>query len=256
MSYNRETKTIQNELQTAWQGILLAVRQMHSSSVIRPGNATDVFRPDASTAESKFNVGPVVFRLPERANAHSADLYVALSGWVLFGSPLPSDRRRTTLDFGTQVGYFRAKGDHLLHVYGVHYDMDEKLPGHPVFHSQMSSQVGFVSDIALLFNSQLAVEDDLATGLLRNVRTPTAQMDVFSVMTQIAADHLVSEASGPDVLAGFLKMREACDFFMGAAGRLAYLNSLPATDCYRSTHWYVRADADEPVPTAGAVSRP
>jgi hypothetical protein len=35
-----------------------------------------------------------------------------------------------------------VKGEQLVHIYGVHYDMDEKLRGHPVFHGQMSSQNG------------------------------------------------------------------------------------------------------------------
>ena len=35
------------------------------------------------------------------------------------------------------MGYFRLKGDRLEHVYGVHYDMDERRDGHPVFHAQL-----------------------------------------------------------------------------------------------------------------------
>ena len=36
---------------------------------------------------------------------------------------------------------------------------------------------------------------DLSKGWLRTVRTPTPQMDVFSVVIQIGADHLLSENS-------------------------------------------------------------
>ena len=244
MAYNREVMSIKNDLQAAWQGIRAAMAQMHPSSQMRPANATDVFSPDGDSVESKFDVGPVVFNVPERANSGEANLYVGISGWLSFGVPLASDPRRTTLRFGTQVGYFRVKGDHLAHIYGVHYDMDEKLPGHPVFHGQMGSQVGFGMDVNRLYHLQLGIGDDLPGALLRNVRTPTAQMDVFSVITQIGADHLVSESSGPEVHAAFNKLRESCDFFMGAAGRLAYLNSLPATHCYRSTHWYVRSESE------------
>lgn len=185
-----------------------------------------------------------MFHVPERANGGESNLYVAVLGWISFGAPLASDPRRTTLQFGTQVGYFRVKGGQLVHIYGVHYDMDETLPGHPVFHAQMSSQVELGTDVSRLFNLQLDTGDDLPGVLLRNVRTPTAQMDVFSVITQIGADHLVSEASGPEVHAAFARLRDACDFFMGAAGRLAYLSSLPATHCYRSTHWYARSHPD------------
>lgn len=244
MAYNRESIGIKNELQVAWQGIQAAIKQMHPSSQTRPRSASDIFSPDAGSSGPKFNVGPVVFHVPERANGSEPKLYVAISGWISFGAPLASDPRRTTLQFGTQVGYFRVKGEQLVHIYGVHYDMDETLPGHPVFHAQMSSQVGLGAEVSRLFRLQLDTGDDLPGALLRNVRTPTAQMDAFSVITQIGADHLVSEASGPEVHAAFAKLRDACDFFMGAAGRLAYLSSLPATHCYRSTHWYTRSQPE------------
>jgi hypothetical protein len=244
MVYNREVKSIQNDLQRAWQGVQAATRQMHPSSQIRPADATVIFMPDGSSDDPRFNIGPVVFHVPERANGRGSNLYVALSGWLSFGGPVAADPRRTTLRFGTQVGYFRAKGEKLVHIYGVHYDMDEELPGHPVFHAQMSSQVELGADVSRLFNLQLDIGDDLPGGLLRNVRTPTAQMDVFSVIIQIGADHLISEASGPEVHAAFARLRESCDFFMGAAGRLAYLNSVRASHCYRSTHWYGRSQAE------------
>ncbi len=240
MTYTREIIGIQNDLQKAWNGVRLAVEQMYPSSEIRPGDSRDVFSPDGSSGEPKFNAGPVVFRVPERASSREVNLFIVVSGWIVFARPDTTDPRRTTLRFGTQVGYFRAKGDQLTHVYGAHYDMDEELPGHPVFHAQMCSQLSLGSAISQQFHMPFEGEDDRAAGLLRNVRTPTAQMDVFSVVTQIGADHLVSEASGPEVQAAFKKLRGACDFFVGAGGRLAYMNNPPAARCYRSTHWYGR----------------
>jgi hypothetical protein len=137
-----------------------------------------------------------------------------------------------------------VKGDQLSHVYGAHYDMDEVLPGHPVFHSQMTSQMSYLSTITDLFHQSYAKCDDLAAGLLANVRTPTAQMDAFSVITQIGADHLLSERSAVEVLTAFQTLRAACDFFVGAGGRLPYLNAEGPSRCYRSTHWYERTTAD------------
>ena len=110
--------------------------------------------------------------------------------------------------------------------------------------AQMCSQEEFGATVRDFFNLPLDPGKDLAAGLLRNVRMPTAQMDVFSVITQIGADHLVSETSSLEVRAAFGKLREACDFFMGAAGRLAYLNSMGASHCYRSTHWYARGQSE------------
>ena len=130
-----------------------------------------------------------------------------------------------------------------MHVYGVHYDMDEVSPGHPVFHAQFRTQAAMASVIEdrfrLRFDSSC---EDMSQGLLRNVRVPTAQMDIFSVITQIGADHLLAKTSGPEVRTAFGRLRGACDFFLGAGARAAYLSKFPASHCYRSTHWYERAD--------------
>jgi hypothetical protein len=249
MAYSREIKRIQNELQKAWGDVLTAITKMRPNSQIRPRNATDVFvGPAGDSKESKFDVAPVVFNVPERADGRAnrkSNLYIAVSGWICFGDPLTPGDPRTTLRFATRVGYFRAKEGHLIHVYGVHYDMEDEVPGHPVFHAQMCSQAEhFATAVWKHFNLPFDGKDDLVAGLLRNVRIPTAQMDVFSVITQIGADHLVSETSSPEVQAAFEKLREACGFFVGAAGRIPYLNSRPATHCYRSTHWYKRAHSE------------
>ena len=74
--------------------------------------------------------------------------------------------------------------------------------------------------------------------ILRNVRTPSAQMDIFAVITQVCADHLIGASSSPDVRSAFGILRNASDFFVGAAHRLAYLNTEPAIGCYRSKYWY------------------
>lgn len=225
MSYSRGILGIQREITPAWQGILASVKQMHPSSVIRPSNAADIFRPDSDSAQPKFYVGPMVFNVPERAKDNRSKLYIVVQGWIMFGEPLSGavkgaalDGRRTTLRFGTQVGYFREKDNNLVHVYGVHYDMDEELPGHPVFHAQMCTQAELAPAVEKYFKFEFNPSNDLSRGLLRNVRTPTAQMDVFSVITQIGADHLLSEASNNEVREAFKRLRSACDFFLGAGG--------------------------------------
>jgi hypothetical protein len=236
MAYNREVWTIQNDFHVAWQKIRASLTQMHPSTSIQPGNAPDIFRPDSASGDPKFNIGPIIFNVPERAKDNGAKLYVVVEGWITFGPPLAVGEKRTTLQFGTQVGYFRQKNSQLIHVYGIHYDMDEVLPGHPVFHAQMSTQAKLVPIVERFTRLKFDPNNDSLRGLLRNVRTPTAQMDAFSVITQIGADHLVSESSGAEVIEAFKKLRAACDFFLGAGANISYLNSLPATHCYRSTH--------------------
>lgn len=243
LPHNKDVATVRNELHTAWTGIRAAVEQMYPSSQMRPANATDIFRSvNDPSGQPRFEAGPVVFCVPERANSPVANLYVVLSGWISFSPPRDTDPRRTTLSFSTSVGYFRAKGAEIVHVYGVHYDMDERLPGHPVFHAQISSQAELASAITDQFRGITEQGNDSAAGLLKTVRTPTAQMDLFSVITQIGADHLVSEKSPPEVLSAFGKLRAACDFFVGAGGHIDYLNCESAAMCYRSTHWYERDD--------------
>lgn len=242
MAYNREILSIQKDLNVAWQGILASIARMNPATSIKPRSAADVFKPDDVSAAPKFNIGPVVLNVPERAMDQRSELYVVVQGWITFGPPLQRGERRTTLHFGTQVGYFRQKNDSLFQVYGIHYDMDKDLPGHPVFHAQMSTQARLAPAVEQLTKLKFNSEPDLCGGLLRNVRMPTAQMDAFSVITQIGADHLVSHLSGPEVHRAFMKLREACDFFLGAGARISYLNTLPATHCYRSTHWYARDD--------------
>ena len=122
-------------------------------------------------------------------------------------------------------------------MYGAHYDIDESKPGHPVFHSQISPQMSLMDDIKELFRKEWGGEDRVRQ-VLSNVRTPSAQMDVFSVIAQIFADHLMHGGSAQEVQDAFTKMRKACDFFKGAAHRMNYLNSAIAPHCYRSTHWY------------------
>lgn len=238
---NRETTAVLNDLQTAWSGVQVAIARMGHGSDIRPKDVTAIFRVELDEAAVKVTAGPIVFHIPEKPSSSTSHLYVVVSGWIALAPKGAQETKRETLRFGTQVGYFREKADELTHVYGAHYDMDEELPGHPVFHAQMCSQVEFAGHIADQYHTTFSGPADLSKGLLGNVRTPTAQMDVFSVITQIGADHFVSETSAPEVRDAFADLRAACDFFNGAAGRLTYLNQLPASHCYRSTHWYERS---------------
>jgi hypothetical protein len=212
---------------------------LYPASDVRPKHAPDVFEAvDSPAGEARFEVGPVVFRIPERASSNNASMYVVLSGRIAFADPCEHDKRSTTLSFATRVGYFRATASELDHVYGAHYDMEETILGHPVFHAQLTSQADFCTEINRQFNTNFEVGRDQAKHLLGTVRLPIAQMDVFSVITQIGADHLLSSTSGHELREAFKELRAACDFFIGAANRLDYLSSAPARYCYRSTHWY------------------
>jgi hypothetical protein len=238
VAMDRNQHHVLKQVIVAWDQLTVAMQKMYQASSVRPGGGHDIFSLDetAPSDEVKLDVGPIVFNVPERAG-RGHTLFIVVKGWISFGDGDFRSIPLKTKSFGTEVGYFRLKGGALEHVYGVHYDLDEKSPGHPVFHAQISSRLDLAPTVRELYRVEDEVTD-LFTPLLRNVRIPTAQMDVFSTAVQICADHLVFKGAGQDVHDAFLEMRSINAFFVGAAHRMHFLNTLPATHCYRSLHWY------------------
>ncbi|MGD9920592.1 MAG: hypothetical protein AB7V13_03970 [Pseudorhodoplanes sp.] len=237
---------VQKEVISAWERLRVSMQKMYQSTDVRPGAGHDIFKLNARAPddEVKLDIGPIVFNVPERAG-RGHNLYVVVRGWLSFGDGNLRELPLKTRAFFTEVAYFRLKGNVLQHVYGVHYDLDEKLPGHPVFHGQLSSRM----DLAPSVRDHYRVEDqpqEMFTPLLRNIRIPTAQMDVFSTVVQICADHLVFEGADQNVHEAFAEARSINSFFQGAAHRMPFLNEMPAIACYRSIHWYTRAPQDSP----------
>lgn len=115
--------------------------------------------------------------------------------------------------------------------------MDESNPGHPVFHAQFGSKQAFGGAVHDLFKRDELIVDRLGV-ILGTVRTPTAQMDIFSVVAQICADHLMGPDPSDDLKKAFARLRSNCDFLVGAGHRLPFLSAPHATECYRASHWY------------------
>jgi hypothetical protein len=241
---NRYAWRVQQRIDTAWQAVMSGMQTMYPASLVRPAQPSDAFELDTGVGdqEVKFNINPIVFNVPERATHQDSNLYVAIKGWLSFVGPDFQALPLRTKSFGTEVAYFRSKVGALEHVYGAHYDLDEHAPGHPVFHSQISPQMSMLPYVNERFGKNFEDVEDLVRKVLPNVRTPSAQMDVFAVMLQICADHLIHSGSSPKVVEAFNKMRASCEFFIGAAYRMPALNQPPATQCYRSTHWYARGN--------------
>ena len=223
----------------AWQAATYGLQQMNQASSVMPSGAFQACRIDtgASNDVVKIDFGPVVFNVPERPNHRSPDLFIVVRGWLTFSGPNFTQLPLSTRTFGTEVGYFRQRDGRLEHVYGAHFDMDETGPGHPVFHVQFGSQSAFGVAVQDLFKRDEIVVDCTGT-ILGTVRTPTAQMDIFSVLTQICADHLTWRDSGEEVKTAFANLRQTCNFLVGAAHRLPYLSDPHAANCYRASHWY------------------
>ena len=239
LASEREAQRVLLRVRMAWEQAVHSMQQMYQASVVKPADLFAIFRvdPDSGDDEVKLLVGPIVFNVPERPNRAKADLYIVVEGWLTFEGPDFKGTPLRTKNFGTQVGYFRSRAGALEHVYGAHYDMDEARFGHPVFHAQIGPQLAFGGNV----HDQFSVAGEILPGMgntLKTVRTPSAQMDVFAVMTQICADHLIWKDSSVEVMGAFTGLRASCDFLIGAAHRLAYLNAAQAAHCYRSTHWY------------------
>lgn len=239
LASERDVQRVLLRVRTAWEQAVHSMQQMYQASVVKPANPYEIFSADsgAGNDEVKLLVGPIVFNVPERPNRAKADLYIVVEGWLTFEGPDFKAAPLRTKNFGTQVGYFRSKAGALEHVYGAHYDMDEVRPGHPVFHAQIGPQLAFGGNVQDQFSVEGEIVADMGN-ILKTVRTPSAQMDIFAVMIQICADHLIWKDSSVEVMGAFTGLRASCDFLVGAAHRLAYLNAVPAAHCYRSTHWY------------------
>ena len=200
--------TVRNRLNTKWNLIRGIVTRMHSSVTVEPPTGNELFKVTTND-HIRVDVSPIRLYLPERAARTVPNLHVVIAGWIEFDGTVEEFR---TTEFGTRVAYVRAKGSRFEHVYGTHYDQSKDDLGHPVFHAQISSMKDLTTRIPGCENGAL---DDKVTPILSSVRTPTPQMDVFSAVEQVCADHLLWEGSEQEVRSAFEDLREHCAFFNG-----------------------------------------
>lgn len=186
-----------------------------------------------------FRISPTVFNLPEKANPTRMNLFVVLTGGLELDHTIDRTSPLLVRGFSSEVGYFRRTASQLKHIYGVHYDYSTGVAGHPVFHAQMKSFADFSEEISERFSCDNAL-DDRVSNILRNVRLPCAQMDVFSLLLQICADHLLSENSSDEQVSLFEGMVGLSGFLQGAGKDVAHLSTEAMRQCVRSTHWYPR----------------
>lgn len=111
-----------------------------------------------------------------------------LSGAVKEGKP-------QLTHYGTEIGYYRqTKASHplcdLLPITGYHYDFDcdGKKFNHPVFHAQPKVNAG---DRYIRLSRDITHQGYPPSDELRTIRIPTPQMDIFSSIVMILADHVI-----------------------------------------------------------------
>lgn len=237
---DRESSGMLKRLVTEWDDFRLQLERLRSAAQVRPRDAQQVFQmtTSANYGAASFTLSPIVFNVPERADDLNMDLFVVVEGRLSFNRKEYIDRKvLATHDFATKVAYFRRTPTTLQHVYGSHYDFSRNELGHPVFHGQMRSYLELAEAVKRQYNVDRQVMDCVG-GLLRTVRTPTAQMDVFSFFIQLCADHLLYSKSSGDEKAAFNSLLQKSEFSQGAAFQLPRLQTADAYTCYRSRHWY------------------
>ncbi len=237
---DRESNGMLRRLVTEWDHLKAELERMHPAAEVRPSDGYRIFLPvnEPTSASARFDVSRMVFNLPERAADLNTDLFVVVEGRSSFRRSDFAERDILAIDeFKTRVAYFRRSHRSLAHVYGAHYEFSLRELGHPVFHGQIRSFPELAEGVKAWYGVEYAVEDRVK-GVLRSVRVPTANMDVFSLFVQLCADHLLYTNSGPEERTAFNSLLERSAFCQGAAFQVPRLETLQARTCYRARHWY------------------
>ncbi|MFZ6776993.1 hypothetical protein ACO0LD_09160 [Undibacterium sp. Ji83W] len=237
---SKEIPKILQQLVAQWDEVIAALNILKPSALVKPSDGWEIFQPDFDSQNGliNFEIKPAVFNLPERADDIKTELYVVARGRITVSRPATGDKTLlNTHSFATEVGYFRYSGQQLFHVYGAHYDFAHDELGHPAFHAQMKSFCEFSENIFEHFQVHCEVVDNVK-GVLKTVRLPTAQMDVFSFYLQLCADHLLYKDSGKQERDAFSALLSKSDSMRGAGFKIPRLATEVARSCYRARHWY------------------
>ncbi|WP_186095802.1 hypothetical protein [Burkholderia gladioli] len=237
---NRQALSARKYLIEQWNEVTGALSKLSTVAEVRPDSGENVFTVagDQAAGVIAFDLNPVVFNLPERADDLSTDLFIVVAGRLgILADSVRSDSILLTHDFSTKAAYFRRTRNALVHVYGAHYDFALSELGHPTFHMQLRSFGALASYVKEQYRVDCEVKDSM-DGVLRNVRLPCAQMDFFSFFTQLCADHLLFKDSGKEERAAFNHLLKKGSFLKGAGSRSGRLVEEAARACYRAGHWY------------------
>ncbi|CAE6762306.1 hypothetical protein XA1311A_19470 [Xanthomonas arboricola] len=210
---------------------------------IDPPQATSIFVHDnagpATPGATTFNIKPITFVVPERANSPYDQIFIVAQGRI--GICTIDANALNTKDFSTEVAYFRRQDDgdrnslKLDHVYGAHFDYAPGQPGHPLFHAQMNDMDELKKVVEAKYRVPTDNGSNFMSSILRNTRLPTAQMDMFAFMLQVAADHLICEVSTP---AQMKTLKDLADEVSAVKGTQDLIQAITNNQCTRSVHWY------------------
>lgn len=225
------------------------LKALNSSIQVQPSNPGAVVQFRAANADDlSVAIGPVVLRIPERGGTASSSLFLYLRGHLEFSREAWKRSKDLVItDMGTETAHFRPRADagELELVHGAHYDYAPGAGGHPVFHMQLQGSIeGSGEAVRSLFKLTYEPRSGVRS-LLRNVRSPCAQVDAFSYLLQVAADHLLPPDASEREREVFNELRDR-SALCGPRCREAGDHGTPSTGanepntCYRARHWYPR----------------
>ncbi len=93
-----------------------------------------------------------------------------------------------------RVTYYRIAGNQPRFVLGMHFDYAPNQTMHPVFHAQTTNEQPELNDDAMKELGFTSPYRDSRVASLRNVRIPTCDMTLPSVLLCLAANHLNPKA--------------------------------------------------------------
>lgn len=233
---------IQRALIAHWEAVRLCIERLNNSASVTPPDAAGLFQVSHSDADGlAFDIGPTLLILPERAKQVSNQMHIVVKGRLTIDKKhFIASQQLRTIHFQSEAGYFRLKNDGTLqHVFGAHYDLTQDEVGHPAFHAQLKSFLGFADIVRLRYSDSPLNVTNAMENVLKTVRLPSAQMDYFSLLIQAVADHLMSpNSSSTEDVHVFRELLGKSKSIQGRAYDIARLQEPSATTCYRSVHWY------------------
>ena len=169
---------LRSSIRTAWAQYTGSLGHISQGCNVTPANAEDAFQLTDMGKVIEVTIQPIVFRLTKTANSPKSQIFVTVQGKVAFSCESGVDALLAS-DFKTQVGYFQVNGNSLDHVFGVHFDYDDTLVAHPVFHAQMTSCATDLTHVTSAYDVNYRLRNDCMTGVDGRIRIPTAHMDAF-----------------------------------------------------------------------------
>jgi hypothetical protein len=236
----RMSLLVVQRLASQWDRVVSELQVLNTRVELFPNDGYGVFKPSDELplpGSVRVDLNPVAIKVPERATDMVCNIYIAISGYLYLDSEAFNTGQLRTTGFGTRVAYFRKVGGRFDHVFGAHFDYSENELGHPLFHGQFKN----LKDMFHVIADNLKVAGQVETGfanVLSTVRLPTAQLDVFSLLLQVFADHLLSKTSNQEEKAAFNRLLAHAASIQGAGHRVVRLQQGHVEQCMGARHWY------------------